>query len=82
MLIDISDVLQICCYELGRTYLKLSQALCLNIPSLGEFFIFYFTRLRDFMFKTGICTFLPCAAKVIVVYMKLPMWNVYKCNFI
>lgn len=36
LLIDISDVLQICCYELGRTYLKLSQALCINIPSIGE----------------------------------------------
>lgn len=37
LLIDISDVLQICCYELGRTYLKLSQALCINVPSIGEF---------------------------------------------
>lgn len=36
LLIDISDALQICCYELGRTYLKLSQALCINIPSIGE----------------------------------------------
>lgn len=34
MLIDISDVLQICCYELGRTYLRLSQSLCINIPSV------------------------------------------------
>lgn len=37
LLIDISDVLQICCYELGRTYLKLSQALCINLPSIGEY---------------------------------------------
>lgn len=36
LLIDISDALQICCYELGRTYLKLSQALCITIPSIGE----------------------------------------------
>lgn len=36
MLIDISDVLQICCYELGRTYLRVSQALCINVPSLGK----------------------------------------------
>lgn len=36
LLIDISDVLQICCYELGRTYLKLSQALCIKIPSIGK----------------------------------------------
>lgn len=34
MLIDISDVLQICCYELGRTYLRLSQSLCINIPAV------------------------------------------------
>jgi hypothetical protein len=37
MLIDFSDVLQICVYELGRTYLRLSQALCINIPSMGEY---------------------------------------------
>lgn len=37
MLIDFSDVLQICVYELGRTYLRLSQALCINIPSIGEY---------------------------------------------
>uniref|UniRef100_A0A1B0A7Z3 TFIIB-type domain-containing protein n=1 Tax=Glossina pallidipes TaxID=7398 RepID=A0A1B0A7Z3_GLOPL len=35
LLIDISDVQQICSYELGRTYLKLSNALCINIPSVG-----------------------------------------------
>uniref|UniRef100_A0A1I8N2W7 B-related factor 1 n=1 Tax=Musca domestica TaxID=7370 RepID=A0A1I8N2W7_MUSDO len=34
LLIDISDVQQICSYELGRTYLKLSNALCINIPSV------------------------------------------------
>lgn len=39
LLIDISDVLQICCYELGRTYLKLSQALCINLPSIGEYIL-------------------------------------------
>jgi len=38
MLIDFSDVLQICVYELGRTYLRLSQALCINIPSMGEYY--------------------------------------------
>nr|CAD7442067.1 unnamed protein product [Timema bartmani] len=36
LLIDFSDVLQICVYELGRTYLRLSQALCINIPSMVE----------------------------------------------
>ena len=35
MLIDFSDILQIDVYELGRTYLRLSQALCINIP--GKF---------------------------------------------
>lgn len=44
LLIDISDVLQICCYELGRTYLKLSQALCINIPAIGKCF-FYLINL-------------------------------------
>ncbi|XP_063367407.1 transcription factor IIIB 90 kDa subunit [Cydia amplana] len=32
LLIDISDALQICCYQLGRTYFRLSRALCINIP--------------------------------------------------
>lgn len=32
MLIDISDVLHICVHELGRTYLRFTQALCINIP--------------------------------------------------
>ncbi|XP_026314958.1 transcription factor IIIB 90 kDa subunit [Hyposmocoma kahamanoa] len=32
LLIDISDALQICCYQLGRTYFKLSRTLCINIP--------------------------------------------------
>ncbi len=34
MLIDFSDILQIDVYELGRTYLRLSQALCINIPAM------------------------------------------------
>ncbi|XP_052756540.1 transcription factor IIIB 90 kDa subunit [Galleria mellonella] len=32
LLIDISDALQICCYQLGRTYFRLSRALCIVIP--------------------------------------------------
>ncbi|XP_013192202.2 transcription factor IIIB 90 kDa subunit isoform X1 [Amyelois transitella] len=32
LLIDISDALQICCYQLGRTYFRLSKALCIVIP--------------------------------------------------
>ncbi|XP_053211334.1 transcription factor IIIB 90 kDa subunit-like [Panonychus citri] len=34
MLLDLSDLMQVNVYELGRTYLKLSGALCLNIPVL------------------------------------------------
>ncbi|KAG7155435.1 transcription factor IIIB 90 kDa subunit-like [Homarus americanus] len=34
MLIDVSDALQIDVYELGRTYLRLSTALCINIPAM------------------------------------------------
>ncbi|RLU16845.1 hypothetical protein DMN91_010913 [Ooceraea biroi] len=34
MLIDFSDVLHICVHELGRTYLRLTQALNINIPSI------------------------------------------------
>ena len=36
MLIDISDVLQISVHELGRTYLRYTEALCIKIPSMGE----------------------------------------------
>lgn len=36
MLIDISDVLHICVHELGRTYLRFTQALCINIPAVGK----------------------------------------------
>ncbi|XP_072930052.1 transcription factor IIIB 90 kDa subunit isoform X2 [Epargyreus clarus] len=32
LLIDISDAQQICCYQLGRAYYRLSRALCINIP--------------------------------------------------
>lgn len=34
MLVDFSDVLQIDVYDLGRTYLRLSQALHINIPAM------------------------------------------------
>ncbi|KAK9508679.1 hypothetical protein O3M35_006178 [Rhynocoris fuscipes] len=42
LLIDFSEVLQICAFELGRTYIKLSQALCINVPALGESFKFLY----------------------------------------
>ncbi|XP_022907378.1 transcription factor IIIB 90 kDa subunit isoform X2 [Onthophagus taurus] len=53
MLIDISDVLQICCYELGRTYLRLSQALCINVPSMDPcLYILRFAAKLEFGAKT------------------------------
>ncbi|XP_049286233.1 transcription factor IIIB 90 kDa subunit [Anopheles funestus] len=53
LLIDISDVLQICCYELGRTYLKLSQSLCLNIPSIDPcIYIMRYANKLEFKEKT------------------------------
>ncbi|XP_023727508.1 transcription factor IIIB 90 kDa subunit isoform X1 [Cryptotermes secundus] len=53
MLIDFSDVLQICVYELGRTYLRLSQALCINIPSIDPcLYILRFANRLEFGDKT------------------------------
>ncbi|KAF5294970.1 hypothetical protein FQR65_LT10613 [Abscondita terminalis] len=53
MLIDISDVLQICCYELGRTYLRISQALCINIPSMDPcLYVLRFAAKLEFEGKT------------------------------
>lgn len=53
MLIDFSDALQIDVYELGRTYLRLSQALCLNIPSMDPcLYIIRFANRLQFAEKT------------------------------
>ncbi|XP_055678788.1 transcription factor IIIB 90 kDa subunit [Lutzomyia longipalpis] len=53
LLIDISDILQICCYELGRTYLRLSQTLCINIPSIDPcLYIMRFANKLEFGEKT------------------------------
>ncbi|XP_065371662.1 transcription factor IIIB 90 kDa subunit [Calliphora vicina] len=53
LLIDISDVQQICSYELGRTYLKLSNALCINIPSVDPcLYIMRFANKLQFGGKT------------------------------
>uniref|UniRef100_A0A0K8TND5 B-related factor 1 n=1 Tax=Tabanus bromius TaxID=304241 RepID=A0A0K8TND5_TABBR len=53
LLIDISDILQICCYELGRTYLRLSQALCINIPSIDPcLYVMRFASKLEFGDKT------------------------------
>ncbi|XP_043505536.1 transcription factor IIIB 90 kDa subunit [Polistes fuscatus] len=53
LLIDISDVLQICVHELGRTYLKFTQALCINIPSVDPcLYIMRFANKLEFGKKT------------------------------
>lgn len=53
MLIDISDVLHICVHELGRTYLRLTQALCINIPSIDPcLYIMRFAHKLEFGEKT------------------------------
>ncbi|KAK7870265.1 hypothetical protein R5R35_000993 [Gryllus longicercus] len=53
LLIDFSDVLQICVYELGRTYLRLSEALCITIPSMDPcLYILRFAHRLDFGDKT------------------------------
>ncbi|XP_023211749.1 transcription factor IIIB 90 kDa subunit-like [Centruroides sculpturatus] len=36
MLLDLSDVLQVNVYELGKTYLKFVSVLCLKFPELGN----------------------------------------------
>lgn len=53
MLIDISDILQICVHELGRTYLRFTQALCINIPSVDPcLYIMRFANKLEFGEKT------------------------------
>ncbi|XP_034950050.1 transcription factor IIIB 90 kDa subunit [Chelonus insularis] len=53
MLIDISDVLHIDVHELGRTYLKFTQALCINIPSMDPcLYIMRFANKLEFGDKT------------------------------
>ncbi|XP_039315524.1 transcription factor IIIB 90 kDa subunit-like [Solenopsis invicta] len=53
MLIDISDVLHICVHELGRTYLRFTQALCINIPAVDPcLYILRFAHKLEFGDKT------------------------------
>jgi len=53
MLIDFSDILQVDVYELGRTYLKLSQALCINIPAMDPcLYVMRFAHKLEFGAKT------------------------------
>ncbi|XP_036150414.1 transcription factor IIIB 90 kDa subunit [Monomorium pharaonis] len=49
MLIDISDILHICVHELGRTYLRFTHALCLNIPAVDPcLYILRFAHKLEF----------------------------------
>lgn len=53
MLIDFSDIMQIDVYELGRTYLRLSQALCINIPAMDPcLYVMRFAHRLEFGEKT------------------------------
>ncbi|KAK7077123.1 transcription factor TFIIIB subunit brf1 [Halocaridina rubra] len=53
MLIDVSDALQTDVYELGRTYLRLSAALCINIPAMDPcLYIWRFAYKLSFNEKT------------------------------
>lgn len=53
MLIDFSDIMQIDVYELGRTYLRLSQALCINIPAMDPcLYVMRFAHKLEFDDKT------------------------------
>lgn len=53
MLIDVSDALQIDVYELGRTYLRLSTALCITIPAMDPcLYIWRFAYKLSFDKKT------------------------------
>ncbi|XP_062596973.1 transcription factor IIIB 90 kDa subunit-like [Saccostrea cucullata] len=53
MLLDISDQLQINVYSLGKTYLQLSRALCINIPAIDPcLYIPRFAHKLEFGEKT------------------------------
>ncbi|KYM97990.1 PREDICTED: transcription factor IIIB 90 kDa subunit [Cyphomyrmex costatus] len=53
MLIDISDVLHICVHELGRTYLRFTTALRINIPAMDPcLYIMRFAHKLEFGDKT------------------------------
>merc|ERR1719209_501212 len=53
MLIDISDVLEIDVYQLGRAYLRLSQELCINIPVMDPcVYVMRYAPMLEFGEKT------------------------------
>lgn len=45
MLLDLSDILQVNVYSLGKTYLQLSRELCINVPAIGQYPVT--TRITD-----------------------------------
>lgn len=49
MLLDLSDVTQVNIFELGKTYLKLSNALCINIPPIDP--CIYIVRFSNKLHK-------------------------------
>lgn len=53
LLIDFSDVLQIDAFELGRTYVKVAQSLCINIPTADPcLYVLRFANKLDLGDKT------------------------------
>lgn len=53
LLIDISEVLQIDVYELGKTYLHFTKALCISVPSFDPcLYVARYARELDFGNKT------------------------------
>lgn len=53
MLLDLSDVVQVNVYELGKAFLKLSSAMCLNIPAIDPcLYIVRFAHHLEFGEKT------------------------------
>ena len=53
MLIDFAEALQIDVYELGRTYLRLSQELCIRIPVMDPcLYVMRFAHKLEFGDRT------------------------------
>lgn len=52
MLLDLSDLLQVNVFILGRTFLALSRELCINAPAIGTHCIYLHNVLLDSLCKT------------------------------
>ncbi|XP_064485092.1 transcription factor IIIB 90 kDa subunit-like [Ornithodoros turicata] len=53
MLLDLSDIVQVNVYDLGKTFLRLSSALCINIPAIDPcLYIVRFAHHLEFGEKT------------------------------